>query len=478
MRLSAATIKKARNAVLPAYDRAVVCPGVVHLGLGNFHRAHQAVYIDDCLADDPDWGIVGVSLRRPDMHDALAPQDGLYTVAERSAEGTQCRIIGSVLETLFAGTNTAALIARMADPAIRIISLTVTEKGYCHDPASGDLDTDHPAIVADRQNPDAPRSVPGLLAAALAKRQAAGAAPFTVLCCDNLPANGETVGRLVAQFAALDDDRLARWIETEICFPSTMVDRIVPATTDADRADIAALTGLEDAWPVMTEPFRQWVIEDRFGSGRPALERAGAELVSDVRPYELMKLRMLNGAHSALAYFGQLLGLETVADAFGDAGLRPFVEAMWRDEIAPTVPLAKDRVDAYARALAARFDNPALRHRTAQIAMDGSQKVPQRFLQTITARRAAGAPHGRLTRAVAAWIGYAANADGRFDVNDPMASRFAAIAAESNPATAARRIIAMDEIFGPLSRDTGFVAELETACAIIAEQGPRALLEA
>ncbi len=282
------------------YDRSAVTPGIVHLGIGAFHRAHQAVVIDDLLAGGAtDWGIIGASLRSPETRDALAPQDCLYTLAVRSGAGTDHRIIGSVLACEVANEKPAPLIARLTDPVTRIVSLTVTEKGYCHTPQTGDLDEHHPDIVHDLQNPGTPRSAIGFLVAALARRRIAGAAPFTVLSCDNLSANGHTVGRIVTQFAALRSRNLAKWIEAEVAFPSTMVDRIVPETTDLDRSEISSALGMTDAWPVVTEPFTQWIVEDRFPAGRPDFAAAGVQMVLDVTPFEHMKLRLLNASHSA-----------------------------------------------------------------------------------------------------------------------------------------------------------------------------------
>lgn len=478
MRLRAETLDRLRNAERPAYDRARVTPGLVHLGIGNFHRAHQAAYLDDGLAEDPSWGVVGVSLRRPDMRDALAPQDGLYTLAVTDDAGTRARVIGSVLEVLHPGADTAPLVARMADPAIRIVSLTVTEKGYCHDPATGDLDESRPEIVADRARPGRPRSAPGLLAAALAARRAAGVAPFTVLVCDNLPANGPTVKRIVGQMAALWDDALAAHVAADVAFPATMVDRIVPHTTDADRAAIADLTGLEDAWPVMTEPFSQFVIEDAFPAGRPPLP--GAELVAEVAPYEAMKLRMLNGAHSTLAYLGQLAGRETVAEAMADPAIAGLVAGLWREETIPTLDLPRAELERYAAALDRRFRNGALRHRTAQIAMDGSQKIPQRLLATIRDRRRAGLPHPRATLGVAAWLAHASGANGRAPASDPMAERFAAIASGTLPDIEAYGAAMLDiaAVFGDLSRDAGFRTEVVAALRLLIERGAHAAIAA
>lgn len=446
---------------LPAYDRSRVTPGIVHLGIGAFHRAHQAVYIDDCLESDPSWGIVGASLRRPDTRDALMPQDGLYTLAVRDSDETRCRIVGSISDIVCDPENRQT-IAAIAAETTRIVTLTVTEKAYCRDPATGDLDLDHPDIRADLSADAGARSAPGVLVAALADRRIRGLPPITVVSCDNLPANGKTLARIVQQFSAEKDPGLATWIDDNIAFPSTMVDRIVPATTDEDRAEIAGLTGYEDAWPVMTEPFTQWVIEDRFVAGRPPLEKVGAVMTQDVMPFEEMKLRLLNGSHSTLAYLGLQSGHETVSDAMADPVLRSFVETMMRTEILPTLDVPGVDLEAYIASLLRRFDNTALRHRTMQIAMDGSQKIPQRLLGTIRDRKAAGQPYERLTLAVAAWIRHLAGEgpDGvRYDVDDPMAGLFARIARETLPDAAAFGSAVLDQegVFGgDLSVDGSF----------------------
>lgn len=388
----------------PAYDRSAVKRGIVHLGLGAFHRAHQAVFVDDCIgAGDLDWGIVGASLRSPDTRDALEPQDDLYTLLVRDGTDERVRVIGSVLSCLVAPENPTALLDALCDPAVRIVTLTVTEKAYLRD-AAGDLDAAHPDLVWDLANPAAPRTVHGFLAEAIARRRDAGVLPFTVLSCDNLPSNGATLRRLLVAFANLRDRELARFIETGIAFPSSMVDRIVPATTDADRKRAAELIGVTDAWPIATEPFLQWVIEDNFPSGRPDWEPFGVEMVSDVRPFEEMKLRLLNGAHSGIAPLGLLAGHETVADSFGDPAIKRFVQGLWAEAI-PTLPTyAGLRPYAYIEALSARFDNPAIRHRTAQIANDGSQKLPQRIIATALERQESGATINHLMLVPAAWI--------------------------------------------------------------------------
>ena len=325
-RLSNETLKQLPDTIAkPGYDRAAVTVGIVHLGIGAFHRAHQAVFTDDVLSRDPSWGICGVSLRSAETRDALAPQDGLYTLKVQDGGGEALRVIGSVVETLVAPENPQAVLARMADPATRIVSLTVTEKGYCHNPATGMLDEDHPDVRHDLQNPQTPKSAIGFIVEALAQRRAAGVAAFTLLSCDNLPSNGHVLKRAVNRFAALRDPDLAAFV-ADVAAPSTMIDRIVPATTDADRVAIAVALGVDDAWPVVTEPFRQWVVEDHFPLGRPEWEEAGAVFVPEVSAFETMKLRLLNGSHSTLAYLGFLAGAETVADAMTLPGMQPLIE--------------------------------------------------------------------------------------------------------------------------------------------------------
>jgi fructuronate reductase len=435
-----------------AYERRNAVPGIVHLGIGAFFRAHGAVYVDELLARDPRWGIIGVSLRRGDTRAALAPQDGLYTVAIRSGEGTQYRVVGSVLEVFDATAQFDRVIAALTDPRIRIVTLTVTEKGYCHNPATGLLDSRHPDIVHDLANPDRPASTPGLIVRALELRRNEGIAPFAVMSCDNLPANGKTTAKVVTGFAELRDADLAEHIRREVAFPSTMVDRIVPATTDEDRAAVARDTGFDDAWPVITEPFTQWVIEDRFPQGRPNFGEAGAEMVADVHDHELMKLRMLNGCHSSLAYVGYLSGYETVSEAMGDRELRTFLHDLLHEEVMDTLPGTLGDLRPYADALLARFANPALRHRTWQIAMDGSQKLPQRLLGTIRDRLDTDRSVDRLALGVAAWMRYATGTDengNSIDVRDPFAERFVEIrrAADTNAEALVSGFLGIREIF-------------------------------
>lgn len=431
MRLTVESVDRASAAVKrPQYARTAVTPGIVHLGIGAFHRAHQAVVIDDVLERESGWGIIGVSFRRPDTKEALEPQDGLYTLLIKDGDTRAARIVGSLLSVLDARTEKEALLSRMADAAMRIVSLTVTEKGYCYNAASGGLDVAHPGIVADLKTPRNPSTVAGIIAEALRRRMEADLAPFAVLSCDNLPHNGAVTARVVTEFAEAVDAKLGRWVRDNVAFPGTMIDRIVPATTDADRAEVAALTGLEDAWPVVGEPFLQWVVEDKFAGQRPPLEIGGAEWASDVAPYERMKLRMLNGTHSSMAYLGYLGGYEFIADVIADPHFQRFIGGELKEEIAPTLGMAKAETDAYAVKLLKRYSNTAMKHRTYQIAMDGSQKLPQRLLGTISDRLRAGAPIERLSLTLAAWMIYAQGKDfaGKpIVVQDPLAAEFAAI---------------------------------------------------
>jgi fructuronate reductase len=456
---------------VPKYDRAKVTPGIVHLGIGAFHRAHMAVYVDDLLAEDPSWGIVGASLRRPDTKDALEPQGGLYTIAVRDAEGTHPRVIGSILSVMDANTQREELLALMASENIRIVSLTVTEKGYCHDPSTGELDERHADIAHDLANLTAPKSAPGMLVEALARRKAAGIAPFTVMSCDNLPSNGETAKRIVTRFAALRDTDLGEWVKS-VAFPSTMVDRIVPSTTDADRAEVAGLIGAEDAWPIMTEPFTQWVVEDHFPSGRPAFEKVGAQLVKDVEPFEHMKLRLLNGSHSTMSYLGYLGGYEYIAEVMGDPAYVKLIHGLMTEEAIPTLDMPGTDLGTYRDQLLERFRNPALKHRTWQIAMDGSQKLPQRLLGTIRDRLKPNHPITRLALGVAAWMRYVTGVDEEgkeIDVRDPHALKMMAIATDAgdDPVALYEGLVALTEVFGTdlaenaVFRDT-VVAHLES----------------
>lgn len=415
------------------YVRDAQAVGIVHFGIGAFHRAHQAWYTDLAMSrGERDWMIVGVSLRSAEVAEQMNPQQGLYSVIERSAEGARARLVGSVREVLVAPTEPEAVIAALAAPTTKIASMTITEKGYCRS-ASGSLDF---ALAGEC-------SVYRFLAEALRRRHNAELSGLTLLSCDNLADNGRQFERLMREYLEHHDPGLLDWFDGECACPSTMVDRIVPATTPADRETVAdLLDGLRDEAAVMTEPFSQWVIEDRFAGPRPRWEDVGAELVADVAPYETAKLRMLNGAHSALAYLGLRRGHVFVHEAVGDAALRPLVEQLMREEAQTSLtPAPGQDLTAYADALLARFANPALQHRLIQIAMDGSEKIPQRWLATLAHHQREGRRCPAILAAIGAWLAHTRGDNG--SVDDPLAGRLAELWQDNDSAGVARAL------FGP-----------------------------
>lgn len=433
--------------------------GILHLGIGAFHRAHQAVYTEDAAAvtGEQGWGICGVTQRSAAVADRLAPQDGRYGVLERGPDGVALRVVGQVTQVLYPARDEAELSARFTDPALRVVTLTVTEKGYHRAPGGG-LDLTSAAVRADLGGGPA-RTVVGRLTRGLQRRALTSGAPVTVLTCDNLTDNGTVLRALVTDFCAAlppaEGEPLREWIERRVTFPSSMVDRIVPATTDSDRARATELLGLVDEGLVVAEPFRQWVIEDHFATDRPAWERAGAQLVPDVAPYERLKLRMLNGAHSMLAYLGALAGYETIAQAVADPELAEAARQLLAEDVAPTLHAPPDvDVAAYGRTVLERFANPALRHRTTQIAMDGSQKLPLRLLGTVRDARAAGRTPRWAILGVAAWMAYVAvgrTRDGApLPLDDPLAERLrAATAGAHGPRAVTDALLGVSEVFPP-----------------------------
>lgn len=428
--------------------------GIVHLGLGAFFRAFGVPWISEAMqVAGGDWGITGVSLRSPAIRDALKPQGHAYTAVELGPDGTRCQTIDGVQDVLVAPENPEAVLATMANPAVKIVSLTVTEKGYCHNPATGTLDRSHPDIQADMVN-KMPKSALGFIVRALQMRRDAGVAPFTVLSCDNLSDNGKLTRGVVLDLAREIDADLAAWIAKNGRFPCTMVDRIVPATKPADIARVKEMTGRQDASPVVHEPFRQWIIADDFVNGdRPKLEKVGVQMVADVAPFEYMKLRMLNGTHSAMAYLGYLAGHETISDVANDQVFEGFVKNLWKNEIVPalTPPPGVD-LGGYANQLFARYRNPSIRHLTWQIAMDGSQKLPQRILSTIRDNIAAGRQSPGLILAVAAWMRYVGGRDekdAQIDVRDPLADRLRDLSGGAGGPDKASALLQVTEVFPP-----------------------------
>jgi len=457
VRLSRQTLDR----VAPPVRRpADVAPrvGIVHLGIGAFHRAHQAVFTEDAAAaiGSDEWGIVGVTQRSATVLQQLAPQDGLYTLFERGSGAAPPRVVGAVREVLNGAAEPAAVAARMADPAVRVVTLTVTEKGYRR-AVDGSLDRDDDRVRSDLSGAP-PRTVVGQLVRGLQARHRAGGEAVTVMCCDNLTDNGTVLRGLVHDFCAAlpssEADELTAWIDGRVRFPSTMVDRIVPATTEADRAEARALLGVDDAGVVTTEPFRQWVITADFAGQRPPWELAGAVLTADVAPWETAKLRLLNASHSLLAYLGALRGYATIAESVRDETLASATRRLMYDDVLPTLaaPLGLDLPD-YCEQLMARFANPNLRHSTFQVAMDGSQKLPNRILGTIRDRLDSGATPQAAVLVVAAWMAYVARAaagEKGLPLDDPLRDRLAAaaVAAGEDAGALVANLLQVREIFG------------------------------
>jgi fructuronate reductase len=482
-RLSDATLASLPAEVIrPAYDRAATRVGVVHFGPGAFHRAHQAFYLDRMLARDPGLAVCAVSLRSDTVRAALVPQDGLYSLTEREAEPS-IRVIGSIREVLTAPAAPEAVFARLADPSLRIVSATVTEKGYCLTP-SGDLDTAHPDIAHDIAGPGAPRTLVGWLVEGLRRRHAAGGPGLTALSCDNLSGNGARFRRAVLQFAqARGEADLARWIDGEVSFPDSMVDSITPATDEALRAEAARRLGVADAWPIQRERFVQWVVGDGLGADAAIFAEAGVTITGDVAAFERAKLRLLNGAHSTLAYVGLRLGHATVAEAMADAGLAAFVEALMRRDIAPSLtPTAGLDPEVYVGEILARFRNPAIVHQLSQIAWDGSQKLPFRLLSTIEDALAKGRPIVRLAVGVAAWMVFVrGRARTGAPITDPLAGRLAEIglACDGDPAGDVARFLALEAVFPhALAASAPFRAALELAYGRLSGPEPTSALAA
>jgi len=470
----------------PQYDRNTIKAGIVHLGIGAFHRAHQAWYTNRVLSEyGGDWGIVGCSLRSASVKDQLQPQDGLYTLMERGAEGEKFEIIGSVKSLVVGPESPQALVSIMAEESVKIVSLTVTEKGYCHDPATGNLNLSNADIQHDLKNIEQPKSAPGFILAALLKRQQAGLSGLTLLSCDNLPDNGHVLRKVMFQFAEQFGGDLLSWIEKNVSFPCSMVDRIVPATTASDRDLVQAKLGLQDEGAVVAEPFSQWVVEDNFACGRPDWEKVGVMIVPDVRAYEAMKLRLLNGSHSLLAYCGYLSGCEYISDTMNKPALVSLVKRFMDDEVSSTldVPEGFD-LSHYKEQLRERFANPGLKHRTWQVAMDGSQKLPQRQVATLCDQLRGEGKIDIACFALAAWMRYTKGLDEKgeaIDVQDPFADKFKEVWQQSSGDSRAvvQGFLALEAIFGAdLCKEERVIERISTWLELILSQGIVASVDA
>ncbi|MDW8846977.1 mannitol dehydrogenase family protein [Erwinia sp. MMLR14_017] len=468
------------DVVLPDYDREALRVRMVHIGFGAFHRAHQAVCTDRLASEQgSDWGYCEVNLNSGELIQALKEQNGFYTVAEMADNEMTLRVIGVVKQALHGKSDgIEAVIEALAQPDVAIVSMTVTEKGYCYEPSSGKLDLSHPSIVHDIAHPEAPHSLPGIILAAILRRRENQLAPFSVMSCDNMPENGQVTRNVVLGLAEKQSSELAQWISANITFPSTMVDRIVPAMTADTHAVMREKLGCDDPVSVVCEPFLQWVIEDNFVSGRPQWEKAGAELVSNVLPFEEMKLRMLNGSHSFLAYLGNLAGYEHISDCMADPSFRQAALQLMLDEQAPTLHTTGVDLAAYAHSLIARYENLAIKHRTAQIANDGTQKLPQRWLDSIRWHLLHGGSYDLLALGVAGWMRYVSgvNEQGEpVEIRDPMSEQLAQRVAET-PEGEARvaALLSLKQVFGDdLPAEPAFVAKVNHFSELLRKKGAK-----
>lgn len=483
IRLSAATLHNLPPDVqVPTYDRSLLEQSIVHIGVGGFHRAHQAVYLDDLLhqPDSDAFGICGVGLLPQDsrMGEVLRSQDYLYTVVTRSAAGDQARVIGSIVNYLHAPTDPEAVIECMASPETKIVSLTITESGYCENKAAGELDYSHPMIAHDLQHPEHPQGAYGFLAAALKRRQRRDLPPFTVMSCDNLLNNGNVCRRMMLAFLERLDPALAEWVVENGAFPNSMVDRITPATTDEHRALVRESFGIEDGWPVTTEPFKQWVIEDHFVLGRPAWETVGAQLVGDVEPYEKMKIRLLNGSHQVMCYIGMLLGYRYAPQAMGDPQIAILIQRFMDDEATPLLPFVPGiDIEEYKQTLRERFANPAINDQLGRIGTDGAARVTEFVLPTVAEQLQRGGPIAIGTFTVAAWIRFLNGQDdlgGELPFADAMGEPLREIARRAG--ADASPILSMQALFGDLIAAPRFTDAVNNFLQCFYEQGARETL--
>ncbi|KAE9640897.1 mannitol dehydrogenase family protein [Pseudomonas sp. PB106] len=470
---------------LPAYSLSDTRQGIAHIGVGGFHRAHQAYYTDALMntGEALDWAICGVGLRAEDRRarDDLKEQDYLFTLFELGdSDDTEVRVIGAIRDMLLAEDNAQALIDKLADPQIRIVSLTITEGGYCIDDSNGEFMAHLPQIQHDLANPDAPKTVFGFLCAALEKRRAAGIPAFTVMSCDNLPHNGAVTRKALLAFATLRNSNLCSWIDANVSFPNAMVDRITPMTSTAHRLQLADKHGIDDAWPVVCEPFVQWVLEDKFVNGRPAWEKVGVQFTDDVSPYEEMKIKLLNGSHLALTYLGFLKGYRFVHETMNDPLFVRYMRAYMDLDVTPQLaPVPGIDLTEYKDTLVARFSNQAIADQLERVCSDGSSKFPKFTIPTINRLIADGRETKRAALVVAAWALYLKGVDENGDtysIPDPRATFCQALVADDGLIT--ERLLAVEEIFGTaIPRSAEFVAAFEWCCNSLREEGVTRTLE-
>ncbi|WP_405055964.1 mannitol dehydrogenase family protein [Kribbella sp. NBC_01505] len=470
---------------VPAYDRTAVTPGIVHFGVGGFHRAHQAMYLDSLMNEGKalDWGIVGVGVLPQDkrMYDVLSAQDHLYTLVIKHPDGTlEPRVIGSIVDYLFAPDDANVVLDRLVDPSTRIVSLTITEGGYHVNQVTGELDTSDAGLAADLEPGATPGSAFGFVVEALARRRAAGIPPFTVMSCDNIPGNGHVARKMLAAFARLKDPALADHLENEVRFPNCMVDRITPVTTDGDRSALSEAFGIEDGWPVVCEPFTQWVLEDEFGGERPPYEEVGVQIVDDVEPYELMKLRLLNASHQALCYLGYLSGYRYAHEVCQDKLFIDFLLGYMTEEGTPTLPPVPGvDLDRYRHQLIERFANPEVKDTLARLCAESSDRIPKWLVPVIREQLAAGREIKRSALVVASWARYAEGTDEQgesIEVVDRLRDKLVERAQHNRSDPLA--FISDPDLFGDLASDERFVTTYTAALKSLHEIGARATLEA
>ena len=469
---------------VPGYDRSTLTAGIIHFGVGGFHRAHQAMYLDSLMNQGKalDWGIRGMGVMPSDarMRDALASSDGLYTLVVKNPDGSrEVRVIGSIIDYLFAPDDPQAAIEALADPGIRIVSLTVTEGGYNVHPVTGEFDVENPAIKADLAGPGVPATTFGLISAGLRLRRERGIAPFTVMSCDNIQGNGDVAHKMFGAFAAALDPEFGAWVEENVPFPNSMVDRITPATTDADRADVAESYGIDDPWPVVCEDFTQWVLEDKFVSGRPPYEEAGVQLVEDVLPYELMKLRLLNATHQGLCYFGHLAGYRAVHDVARNPLFANFLLRYMDEEATPTLaPLPGVDLAAYKLKLIERYSNEHVADTVARLCAESSDRIPKWLIPVVRENLAASRSVALSAAIVASWARYAEGVDEQgheITVVDRLADELRSVAGKNRENPMA--FIEQRELFGDIVDDEAFAAPYRAALASLHEHGALATLE-
>lgn len=470
---------------VPAYDRSQITPGIVHFGVGGFHRAHQAMYLDALMNDGKalDWGICGMGIMPAEtaIRDVLAASDGLYTLVVKNPDGTRdVRVVGSIVDYVYAPDDPRAAVERLADPAMRIVSLTITEGGYNVHHVTKEFDLDDAGVQADLADPEAPKTVFGLVCQALRLRRERGIAPFTVMSCDNIQGNGHVARRSFTAYARALDADLADWMDAEVAFPSSMVDRITPQTTDADRADVTERYGIDDGWPVVCEDFTQWVLEDTFTDGRPPFEEVGVQMVPDVEPYELMKLRLLNASHQGLCYFGYLAGYRAVHDVARNPLFADFLLRYMDAEATPTLaPLPGVDLDAYKHRLIERFSNEHVADTVARLCAESSDRIPTWLLPVVRENLAAGRPVELSAAIVASWARYAEGVDEQgqpIHVVDQLAERLTATAQRNRDEPTA--FIADREVFGDLVDEPRFVEAYVRVLGSLHSVGALATLEA